>query len=96
MNYYEIDRMPSVSEIEHFMGNNFLTNKLAKTSGMYVWAKQLGLTVKKSETLIGIKGEKWVKDVLEKRTFSRRNINQARLRLIRLCGALLVGGVPHG
>lgn len=60
-----IDRMPSRKEIYDYYGNHALNNKISKTGGFYHWAKELGLEVKKSETLLGIRYEEKAKEILE-------------------------------
>ena len=59
-----MDRMPSRSEIEEYTGNTALTNKLAKSGGIYHYAELLGLPIKKSETLFAMKYEGMVKSIL--------------------------------
>ena len=55
-----IKRMPSRSEIENVTGNSRLTNKISKNGGYYAWAEKLGLSVKQSDTYLGIKHEKMI------------------------------------
>lgn len=69
VDFLEIDRMPSRSEIEEFYGNAALTGKISKTGGFHHWADQLGLEVKESESKFGIELEKQIKNILENMDF---------------------------
>lgn len=62
MDTLKINRMPSQSEIKMVTGNTCLTNKIAKTGGYRVWAKELGLNLKDSETQ---KGNDWEFKIME-------------------------------
>ena len=65
VDFLEIDRMPSRSEIEEFYGDTALTNKIAKSGGFYHWASRLGLEVKDSESKFGIELEAQMRKLLE-------------------------------
>ena len=69
VDFLDIDRMPSKSEIEEFYGNTSLSNKISRTGGLYYWADQLGLEIKESESKFGIEVELYVKEVLENMGF---------------------------
>ena len=60
----EIDRMPSKSEIEEHYGDTSLTNKLSKGGGFYHYANVYGLSIKKSESMFGLRYEKIMRDML--------------------------------
>lgn len=62
----ELDRMPSRSEMEEYYGNSALTNKLGKNGGIYHYANLYGLSIKKSESLFGLKYEKLIRDMIIK------------------------------
>ena len=64
-----IDRMPTKQEIETYYGNTALLNKIAKTGGLYLWAENLGLEVKDSETKIGLEVEICVMKILKEKGF---------------------------
>lgn len=53
MNAYGIDRMPSKSECDKFYGDYCLSNVITKRYGWYKLAKELGLSIKDSETSFG-------------------------------------------
>ena len=69
IDFYGLDRMPSKQEIEEFYGNSALTNKISKTGGFYVWAKNLGLKVKDSETKMGLELEVQMMKILKEMGF---------------------------
>lgn len=59
-----IERMPSKSEIEKYFGDCSLSNKISKSGGFYYLAETLGLPIKKSETNLGKKIEKLIRNKL--------------------------------
>lgn len=69
INYYELDRMPTRSEIESYYHNSRLTNKISKTGGFDSYAKELNLQTKESESKLGIRFEKYIAELLEKQGF---------------------------
>lgn len=69
VNELELGRMPSRVEIEDYYGNSALTNKIARYGGFETWAKKLGLQRKNSESGLGIRFERIICDVLEKKGF---------------------------
>lgn len=66
----ELERMPSRSEMDEYFGNTSVTNKLAKSGGIYHHAKIWGLPIKNSETSFGLKYEKMVLENLRELGFS--------------------------
>lgn len=69
INYYELDRMPTRSEIESYYHNSRLTNKISKTGGFDSYAEELKLQTKDSESKLGIRFEKYIADELQKQGF---------------------------
>jgi hypothetical protein len=65
----QLDRMPSRKEMDDYFGNAALSNRLAKTGGLYHYAEIYGLEVKKSESLFGIELERHLRDELIKRGY---------------------------
>lgn len=61
---WELNRMPSRSEIERFYGNTALSNVITKKYGWYELAKKLKLAIKESETYRGKKQEQIAKETL--------------------------------
>jgi hypothetical protein len=65
MKSLNIDRMPSRNEMDMATRNSGLSNRIAKTGGMYEWAEKIGLDVKDSETKIATKYEEIARDEIE-------------------------------
>lgn len=61
----DINRMPSRTEIKLVMGDDSLSNKIARAGGFRMWAEKLGLKLKESETSLGNEYEFIVKEILE-------------------------------
>lgn len=57
MDFYQIDRMPSLAECDEFTGNASLTNRITREGGFYKIAEEMGLEVKQSETGLGYQFE---------------------------------------
>lgn len=64
--YYELDRMPTCSEIEAYYRNSCLTNRISKTGGFGKYAKDLGLKIKDSESKLGIQFENYALKLLRR------------------------------
>lgn len=63
--FTKINRMPSRSEIEQYYNNTALTNAISRRAGgWYKLAKDLGLPIKYSETLLGKTQEHYVQEKL--------------------------------
>ena len=65
MESLDIDRMPSRNEMDLVTRSSGLSNKIAKTGGMYAWAERIGLDVKDSETKVATKYEVSARDQIE-------------------------------
>lgn len=86
MNFLDIKRMPSHSEIREYYGNDALTNKIAKTGGSHAWAKRLDIPMKECDSEFGHKLENEIKSLLEVEGF------QCELTAIRFPYDILVNG----
>jgi hypothetical protein len=60
----QIDRMPTASELKD-IGRNDLHCAISRSKKYSGWAKELGLSLKQSETTKGQKYEKYVRDVIK-------------------------------
>lgn len=71
-----LNRMPTRKEIEMTMNNTSLTNRISRTKGYYGWAKELGLSIKDSETTFGKQYEYKIKHLLESKGFQVNKMSQ--------------------
>lgn len=69
MDYLDIDRMPTHTEMRNYYGNNCLTDRIQKTGGSKVIASKLGLSMVQSETGLGEEFEEIAKELLENNGF---------------------------
>lgn len=69
MKALNLTRMPSRSEIELVTKSSKLTNKISKTGGFYKWADILGLEIKDSDTLTGIRFENEISEFLNSKGY---------------------------
>ena len=60
-----IDSMPSYSQIKSVRKSDDLSVKIGRTGGITRWAKELGLEIVKSESRIGLNGEKIAEELLK-------------------------------
>ena len=63
-NQFDPPRMPSNSETKAMYGNCALSNAICKNGGYRYWAKRLGLEHGYSETIVGVKGEEHIAELL--------------------------------
>ena len=49
----KINVMPTHSDMNYVLGDMTLSNAISKSGGTECWAKKLGLSIKKSESLYG-------------------------------------------
>jgi hypothetical protein len=68
--------MPSRSECQTYFQDHRLTNAISKRIGWYALANELGLPIKKSETLLGKTFESAIADLLESKGFSVQQMSQ--------------------
>ena len=71
-----IDRMPSKKECDLYFNNTALSNAISKRCGWHRLADELGLPMKKSETLLGKNFEKKTINILEKQGFRAKQMSQ--------------------
>lgn len=69
MKALNIERMPTRTEIELVTQNYSLTNRISRTKGYYGWAKELGLSLKPSDTNLGKEYEYLIKELLEQKGY---------------------------
>lgn len=72
------DRFPSNSELISITRNTSLSNKISKMGGFYKWANRMGLSIKKSETKLGIEYEIKAIEYIKKLRF--KNVIKTRLK----------------
>lgn len=65
MRGYCMGRMPSRSEMDLFYGDSRLSNAITHRGGFYEWEKRLNLSIKGSDTKVGIEAEEDVRNKLE-------------------------------
>lgn len=85
-NQFEPPRMLTKSEIEEMRGDYALTCAISRHGGFEYWAKRLGLEQKRSDTAVGIEGERTVANFLESQGF------EVKLTSVRHPYDLLVNG----
>lgn len=73
---YELNRMPSRSEVESFFGDTSLTNAISRRYKWYDLAKELGLPIKESDTYFGKKQEEIARQTLVAKGFEVRKMSQ--------------------
>lgn len=73
-----IDSMPSYSQIKSVRKSDDLSVKIGRTGGITRWAKELGLEIVKSESRIGLNGEKIVEELLKLNGYSVINTSKNR------------------
>lgn len=76
MNAYGLDRMPSRNECDKFYGDYCLSNVITKRYGWYKLAKELGLSIKDSETYFGKTQEGVVCEMLIAKGFEPTRMSQ--------------------
>ena len=62
---FEPKRMPSNKEVVEYEGDHKLSCAISKHGGYAYWAKRLGLEQKRSDTKLGIEGEKFISERLK-------------------------------
>lgn len=67
-----LSRMPSRSEMYDLTGDNRLLNAVAKSGGFSRWAETIGVEMKSSDTLLGLRYEQVAIDMLQANGFECR------------------------
>lgn len=77
VDFYHLDRMPSMSETEAYFGNSALTNAVTRRDGgWYKLAEDMNLSVKNCETTFGKTNEQIVSEILISQGFEVRRMPQ--------------------
>ena len=76
VNVLELDRMPSQKECENYFHNCSLTNAIARRTGWYTLANEMGLAIKDSETYFGKKQEQTAQEKLISKGYEVRRMPQ--------------------
>lgn len=69
MKKLNIITMPTSVDINKANGNSALSNAIARHGGFEEWANKLGLAQSNCETRLGLKGEYFIKEVLERKGY---------------------------
>lgn len=69
-NQFNPPRMPSNSEAIVMTGSHALSNAISKHGGYKYWAVRLGLEQKKTDTKLGVEGEKHIAEELFRRGYT--------------------------
>lgn len=70
MTYFEIDRMPSKTEVDSCTNSFGLSTVISKRGGFKYWADKLGLEMKRSETGLAKKYENFIFELLESKGYN--------------------------